>query len=355
MGSPVFFVPVSASASLEELGAALGRLLEKSRVWDWVAAGMEVAIKLHFGEEGNAGYVRPELLRVVAERLRGWGAASFLSDTNTLYQGRRTRCADHLRLAQEHGFTLVNAGAEVRIPDDTKPENVLSVRLDGRYIKTAKIANIYADAGAFVGVAHFKGHIMTGFGGALKNVGMGCAVREGKLAQHSDVSPVVVAKDCIACGDCVPACPVGAIRMLDKARVEGDKCIGCASCLAACRTGALQVDWALGGDTIQEKMAEYAKAVLGFHEGKAAFLNFCVKITAKCDCLAKAGPRIAPDVGILASRDPVALDQASLDLTRQAAGSDVFRKAHSARDGDKQLRHAEALGLGQREYEIMEV
>jgi len=356
MKSPVHFIASEAADGLPETAEKLRRLLQASRVLDCAAARDAVAVKLHFGEQGNTGFVPPPLLRVVTEALKARGAKPFLSDTNTLYTGRRTNSADHLRLAHEHGFTPEAVAAEVVIPDDTRPENVQAVALGGRYIKTARVARVFARADALVGVAHFKGHLMCGFGGALKNVGMGCATREGKMAQHSDVSPMVLEKSCTGCGACADVCSAQAIS-LDEGRsvIDAALCVGCASCLAACPEGAIQVRWEAGGDVIQEKMAEYAQAVLAAKKGKTAFLNFCLKITAECDCLAKDDPRLVPDLGVLASADPVALDQACYDLVVQTAGRDVFQAAHPRRDGSKQLRHAEEIGLGSRDYELIKV
>jgi uncharacterized Fe-S center protein len=203
MKSPVYYIASERTDGLAETTEKLQRLLQSSRVLDCAAAQDTVAVKLHFGEQGNTGFVPPPFLRVVAEGLKARGAKPFLSDTNTLYKGRRTNSADHLLLAHEHGFTPEAVAAEVIIPDDTKQEQIHLVDLGGRYIKTARVAKVYAQADALVGVAHFKGHIMCGFGGALKNVGMGCATREGKLAQHSDVSPTVMGKSCTGCGACV--------------------------------------------------------------------------------------------------------------------------------------------------------
>ncbi|MCX5795267.1 MAG: DUF362 domain-containing protein [Elusimicrobia bacterium] len=356
MKSPVHFIASQRSDGLPETEAKLKRLLQASRVLDCAAAKDAVAVKLHFGEQGNTGFVPPPLLRVVAEALKARGAKPFLSDTNTLYKGRRTNSADHLSLAREHGFTPQALGAEVVIPDDTRPENVASVALGGRYIKTARVARVYASADVLVGVAHFKGHIMCGFGGALKNVGMGCATREGKLSQHSDVSPMVMEKSCTGCGACVNVCSAQAISLNEgRSVIDAALCVGCASCLAACPEGALQVRWEAGGGVIQEKMAEYAQAALTGKKGKAAFLNVCLKITAECDCIAKDEPALMPDLGLLASADPVALDQACYDLAVKAAGRDVFKAAHPRRDGFKQLRHAEEIGLGSREYELVHV
>jgi hypothetical protein len=356
MRSPVYFIASLDGDDPAQTQEKLRRLLQASRVLDCAAARDSVAVKLHFGEQGNTGFVTPPLLRVVSEGLKARGAKPFLSDTNTLYKGRRTNSADHLLLAHEHGFTPEAVAAEVIIPDDTRPENVQTVELGARYIKTARVARVYARADALVGVAHFKGHIMCGFGGALKNVGMGCATREGKLAQHSDVSPVVREKSCTGCGECVKVCSVHAISLNEgRSVIDATLCVGCASCLAACPEGAMQVRWEAGGDVIQEKMTEYAKAVLAAKKGKSAFLNFCLKITAECDCIAQDDPRITPDLGMLASNDPVALDQACYDLVVKTAGRDVFKAAHPNRDGSKQLRHAEEIGLGSREYELIKV
>ncbi len=197
---------------------------------------------------------------------------------------------------------------------------------------------------------------MTGFGGAIKNIGMGCASREGKLAQHSEIAPVIYLEKCKGCMDCVRSCPVDAIRSEGRRIViDPSKCIGCATCIAACVRGAIEVDWESGGSNIQEKMVEYAAAVLKQKNGKLSFINFVTKITKECDCLAKDDPRIIPDVGIFASTDPVSLDKACYDACINACGKDVFRVVHPDRDGLKQVRYAAKLGLGNIDYELIEL
>jgi uncharacterized Fe-S center protein len=311
---------------------------------------------MHFGEEGNTGFVRPAFLRIICSGLCAQGAEPFISDTNTLYRGRRMNSADHLALAREHGFSRRGCGAEVVIPDETKGENIAAVEVNKKFIRKAKILKLFLEADFLLGVAHFKGHMMTGFGGALKNIGMGCASREGKLAQHCDVSPLIYKGNCIGCGKCVEVCPAQAIILNgDKAGLERQKCIGCASCIAACAFGAIDVEWASGAGDIQEKMAEYAYAVLAAKKNKSAFINFALKITKECDCLAKDDPAIAPDIGIFASGDPVAIDKACLDLINAACGKDIFREAHPQRDGMKQLRWAQQLGLGSVDYSLVEI
>ena len=356
MKSRVYFVGVSDSDSLESIQEKLSRLLDKSNLFDFVDDGDSIAVKMHFGEEGNTGFVRPEYLRVICDKIKKSKAAPFLSDTNTLYRGRRTNSRDHLLLAHEHGFTKGKVGVEVRILDDTKKENIAIVNVNQKSIKNAKIAKIFQQADAIVGVSHFKGHMMTGFGGALKNLGMGCATREGKLAQHSDISPFVIIKNCVGCGACEKICPVKAVSIKNKkSYIDSTKCIGCASCIAACQYNAIEVHWESGGGTIQEKMIEYTKAVLKNKEKKSAFINFALKITKECDCLAKDDPRMAPDVGIFASKDPVSIDKACFDLVNKACQKDIFKEAHPERDGLKQLKYAEELSLGKLDYELIEL
>lgn len=255
-----------------------------------------------------------------------------------------------------HGFTKKICGANVIIPDDTKKENVAGKIINQRFIKTAKVARLFKEAEVLVGIAHFKGHIMTGFGGALKNIGMGCASREGKLKQHSGISPLVYVKKCIGCGECIKACPAGAIFMKDNlAYIDPAKCIGCATCIAVCPQSAIDVNWEAGGSNMQQKMVEYAYAVLKDKKAQSAFINFAIKITKECDCLAKDDPRIVDDVGIFASGDPVSIDKASRDLVNKKAGKDIFKEAHPERNGFIQLEYAENLGLGNLEYELVEV
>lgn len=353
MKSSVFFAPVSGQETEPAVRDRLDALIRMSACGSVASSGDKVVFKLHFGEQGNTGFVRPSYVAAIVQAVAHAGSEPAVSDSNTLYRGRRMNSTDHLKLAYEHGFTPDALKAQVVIPDDTRPENVCAIAADGEYVKTAKVAAIYAGADALIGIAHFKGHLMTGFGGAVKNIGMGCATREGKLFQHSDLAPIVVIKKCTGCTSCVAVCPAGAITMKNgMAAVDTAKCIGCASCIPACKFTAIDLNWEGGGMFIQEKMAEYAMAVLRNKKGKAFFFNFLIKITKECDCLAKDDPRIVPDIGILASRDPVAVDQASLDLVIARAGTDIFKKLHPHRDGTRQLAHAEKIGMGSRNYRL---
>lgn len=354
MKSRVYFIPVSQADSITQGARKLDRLLTESRVLDFLCRDNTVAVKMHFGEEGNTGFVRPEYAGVVCAAVCRRGARPFLAETNTLYKGRRTNSREHQLLAAEHGFTPEATGAPIVIPDDSVDENTVSVPVDRRYIKSARLVRFFVDADAIIGVNHFKGHIMTGFGGALKNLGMGCAARVGKLAQHSDISPVVYKDSCTGCGECEKVCPAQAITIrANKSVIDGARCIGCATCIAACPYAAIDVQWASGGGTMTDKMIEYTLAVMKGKTDRLAFFNFCLKITKECDCLAKDDPRVAPDIGILASADPVSIDKASFDLVRSACGRDIFKELHPERDSMRQLVYAAELGLGSMEYELI--
>jgi len=349
-------IRVKSAEGIPEVASKLKRLLEESRVLDFIRPDSKVAVKMHFGEEGNTGFVKPEYLRVICDGISAKKAGVSIADTNTLYRGRRTNSIDHLALAREHGFTRESTRAEIVVPDDSKKENTTDIPINKKFIKSAKLPRFFVDADAIVGVSHFKGHIMTGFGGALKNLGMGCASRVGKLEQHSDISPIVYQDKCTGCGECVKACSVKAIAIKNKkSAIDGSLCIGCVTCIAVCPFAAIDVPWMSGEATIQQKMIEYTFAVLKNKQGKAGFLNFAIKITKECDCLAKDDPRIAPDIGILASTDPVSIDKASLDLVNEACGRDIFRELHPERDGTKQLKYAQELGLGSLDYELIEL
>jgi hypothetical protein len=356
MKSVVYFTKVDDADNLAVRKEKFARLLDKSNILDCIDKRARVAIKIHFGEEGNTGFVKPEYARQVAMRILEKQALPLLSDTNTMYRGRRMTSYDHIRLAYEHGFTRESVKAEVFIPDEKKAGSVTRVTLNQRFVTTANIMTFFLHADAIVSIAHFKGHLMTGFGGALKNIGMGCASREGKLAQHSDVSPIIIIEECTGCGACEKVCPVQAIVLIrKKADLNSKKCIGCASCIAACKFNAVDINWEAGGSNIQEKMAEYASGVLKGKEKKSVFINFAIKITKECDCLAKDDPKISPDIGILASTDPVSIDKASFDLITHACGKDIFKQEHPKRDGFKQLAHAVEIGLGRLDYELREI
>ncbi|MFH0826585.1 MAG: DUF362 domain-containing protein [Candidatus Omnitrophota bacterium] len=354
MKSKVFFIPVSETDAIALIAEKLKKLLTESRILDCLSARDRVAVKIHFGEEANTGFIRPEYARVVCDAISLKGAKAFLAETNTLYKGKRTNSKEHLALAASHGFTQEAVGAEIVIPDDSLEGNTMDVPIHKKFIQDALLVRFFVEADAVIGLNHFKGHLMTGFGGALKNLGMGCASRKGKLMQHSDICPVVYIRKCTGCGECEKACPVNAISLKNKkAVIDGSKCIGCATCIAVCPFTAIDVPWASGEGTMPEKMVEFAFAVMKGKKEKSAFFDFAIKITKECDCLAKDDPRVSPDIGILASVDPVSVDKASFDLVTGACGRDIFRELHPERDSSRQLRYAHELGLGNLDYDLI--
>jgi uncharacterized Fe-S center protein len=352
MQATVWFTDLSArpgNSLLDKTGA----LLRAAGIRERIGPGDLTAVKLHFGEPGNTSFVRPVFLRKVVEEVAAAGGRPFLTDTNTLYVGGRSNAVDHLSTAIRNGFAYAVVGAPVVIADGLRGESLVPVPVAGRIFREVSIGAEIVNADALVAVSHFKGHEITGFGGALKNLGMGCASRAGKLAQHSTVAPAVDPAGCTGCGTCVAHCPSGAIAVADaKAVISPEACIGCADCIVVCPEGTVAVNWNEASPTVQRKMAEHALGAVAGKESSSLFLSFVTQLSPFCDCYGSNDRPIAPDVGILASADPVALDQACVDLVIRAAGRDPFRETHPSVDWSVQLQSAEEIGLGTRSYRL---
>ncbi len=366
--SEVFFSDLRTSAK-ESLPSKLVRLMDRAGLGEAVVPKGLIAVKLHFGEKGNSGFIRPLFIRRIVERVKELGAYPFLTDTNTLYSGTRGNSVDHLNTATENGFAYSVVNAPVIIADGMRGASYSMVKVNGRHIETAYLAKEIVESDALIGVAHFKGHELAGFGGTIKNLGMGCASRRGKLELHSDLSPKVKRKRCVGCGDCIQRCAQGAISLIEeRAVIDPKKCVGCGECISICPKRAVHVQWSGDAAGFQKKMAEYALAVLRAKPGKVLFLNFLTHITPDCDCHGHSDAPIVQDIGITASKDPVAIDQASVDLvnrqvasvhscltTHAKAGEDKFRGVYPRIDWSVQLDYGEELGLGSRQYHLITI
>ncbi len=307
-----------------------------------------VAIKVHFGEKGNTAYLKPENVQPISEKVVSLGGKPFLTDSNTLYKGSRANSVDHINTALSHGYCF----APIIIADGLNGKDYDKVTIDGKHFKEVNIGAAVSQCDSMIVMTHFKGHELTGFGGALKNVGMGIGSRSGKQQMHSDVKPVVDRSICTDCGLCIKWCPADAIDMVDsKAKINHDKCIGCAECVVTCNFDAIAINWMGAPDNVQEKIAEYT---LGAVKGKkVGYFNFINNVSSNCDCYPFSGPAIVKDVAVLASSDPVAIDQASLDLTNKAAGKDIFQATWPGIDHTVQISYGEKIGLGSRDYELI--
>lgn len=331
-----------------------------------------VAIKIHFGEPGNLAYIRPNYAARIVKLIKQLGGKPFLTDANTLYTGRRHNAVDHLDAAYENGFNPLTIGCQVIIADGLKGTEYREIEVDLKHTKSAKIGSAIADADIIISMNHFKGHEMTGFGGALKNIGMGSGSRGGKLFMHSSSKPVIKVKNCVGCGLCVRSCAHFAITLNEnrKAVIDYEKCVGCGQCVAVCQYNAAQVKWDEAAVIASEKIAEYTYAVL---KDKPHFhINFIMDVSPNCDCWANNDMPLVPNLGIAASFDPVALDKACADMVNNAPAlhgcvldevehvhvdghDDKFTSIYHKTDWRAALKHGEEIGLGSLEYELVKI
>ncbi len=364
----VFFSDLR-STPRENILEKLTRLLNEAGIDKKVRPRNLVAIKLHFGEKGNTSFIRPIFIRRIVDRIKELGGFPFLTDTNTLYKGSRSHSVSHILTAIENGFAYSVVNAPIIIADGLRGLSSVKVKIDQEIFKQVDIGKDIIEADVLIGVSHFKGHELTGFGGTIKNIGMGCASRYGKLKQHSDLSPKINKKKCTGCGECATYCAQEAISIKEeKAVMDPERCIGCGGCIVICPDSAINVRWSKDIPLLQKKMVEYAFGVLKEKEGSVLFINFLTQISPTCDCNQYTDASIVPDVGIIASTDPVAIDQASADMVNQQTvlsgsslkvntrpGEDKFQGLFPDIDWGFQLDYAQKIGLGTRNYELIKI
>jgi Uncharacterized Fe-S center protein len=378
MKSPVYFWNLRASLKAP-YPERMRKLLARTGFDAHIGGGELTAVKIHFGERGVTSHVQPLMVKPVLDALHKAGARPFLTDASTLYVGQRGEAVSHAMQAAQHGYDPLLLGAPVIIADGLRGGSQRALPVRGKHFSECFIAADIADADLLVSINHAKGHELAGFGGALKNIGMGSASKQGKMLQHVTTGPLVNVDKCVGCGACVGMCAAHALALVDapdlatsakapKKHILLDraKCIGCGACFLACKTGALEINWQTDVAAFLERMIEYAAAVLLNRPKPSLHVSFVTNVTPDCDCMGFSDACICPDVGILASLDPVAIDQASIDLINKAEplwpshlpkgvkpGDDKFRAMRPHLPPDLGLGYAEALGLGSREYELV--
>ena len=369
--SKVYFTDMRTKMG-ESLLAKLDKLIVKAGIGQIDFKQKYVAIKIHFGEPGNLAFLRPNFAKTVVDRIKKLGGMPFLTDCNTLYVGGRNQGLNHLDAANENGYFPMSTGCQNIIADGIRGTDDVDVPVSGgEYCKVAHIGRAIMDADIVISLNHFKGHEGSGFGGALKNIGMGSGSRAGKMAMHNDGKPQVDKDACIGCKICARFCAHGAISFAGgKARIEQGKCTGCGRCLGACSKNAVYNNWDSGNPALCCKIAEYAKAVL---DGRPNFhINVVNNVAPYCDCHEENDAAIVPDIGIFAGFDPVALDKACIDAVNaapallasilserkrvhkdQVGNADHFTDVHPTTDWRHQISHAEKIGLGTGNYELV--
>lgn len=365
--SKVYFSNFRTIPAVNNRQSKLDKLLKNAGIETIDFDRKFTAIKMHFGEPGNLSFLRPNYAKTVVDYVKRLGGRPFLTDCNTLYVGRRKNALDHIDAAYENGFSPFSTGCNILIADGLKGNNEKFVRIDQEYIKEAKIGLAIMDADILISLTHFKGHESAGFGGTLKNIGMGSGSRAGKMEMHSSGKPHVKQDLCIGCGRCVQVCAWDAPKITNrKSKIDHNKCVGCGRCISVCPVDAITPEWGQSNDILNCKMAEYAYAVLKdrphFH------ISLVMDVSPNCDCHDENDLPIVPDVGMFASFDPVALDQACVDAVNKQpvypgsllsesdqSTQDRFTDTHPDTNWESCLEHAEKIGIGTRSYELITV
>jgi len=309
-------------------------------------------IKLSFGEEGTSGYIKSNWLKELIKELKQKTENLFIIETNTLYREKRSNAIGHLHVANMHGYNIENLGIPIIIADGLKGIDGQNIAIRGSHFENVKLARGICETDILISISHVTGHCEAGFAASLKNLGMGCASRAGKLQQHSKTLPEVTIEKCISCGDCMSVCPVNAIGLKKKkAILVKERCIGCGECTVVCSSDAIGIKYDENAVKFQEKMVEYALGVKGALNSKIACINLLYNITKNCDCMSKNEEPFVSNIGIIGGLDAVAVDKATLDII----GIDAFKKIFPEIDPMIQINHGEKIKLGSTQYELLEV
>lgn len=358
LSSRVYFIKASVGDGEQAISAKAQTLFRAGGFKACFKENDFTAVKVHVGEQGNTTYIKAPCLKGLVEELLALKTKPFITDTSTLYSGRRHNAIDHTILACERGFSVEGLGIPFIAPDGLFGTAETAVQIGGELDQEVFIASDIVRCQSILSVAHFTGHCAACAGATLKTLGMGCSSRKGKMRQHSALKPRVKQGKCARCGECHSHCPADAITLDDvQAHIDQDKCIGCAECVAVCRFDAVEYDWKQENEILQKSVAEHALGVMKGKQGRAAFFNFVISITKDCDCFDKANmATIVDDMGILASLDPVAVDKAAIDLVEANGGKKLGRLIGNGKlDWRWQIEHAVKIGLGRAEYELIDV
>ncbi len=356
MSAKVYFVSLKDDATPEDQAVALKKAYEVAGVANMIQPKDFVAIKFHVGEEGNTTHVAPSVIKELVSNIDAKEGQAFLVETSTLYKGKRENAVKHLLHAHQQGFGIDAVGAPFIMADGLLGTTEYEVQIDGELNKKVKVAREIMNADVLIVVSHPTGHIAAGLGASIKNVGMGLASRMGKLRQHSAMKPAVSEKKCRYCQKCIKWCPETAISEKNgKAFINSEVCVGCGECLAVCKFDAVKYDWAVESDLLQKHMAEHAYGVVKEKPGKCFFFNVMVNMTKDCDCFTGCQPKFIPDMGILASEDPVAVDMATIELTAKAHGKSLSEMAYAHHNAMIQIEHAAKVGMGSMKYELITI
>jgi len=357
MASKVYFIKASRSDGEQTVSKKARTLFKAAGFANCFKENDFTAIKVHVGEEGNNTYITAACIRGLVEELLKLKTKPFVTDTSTLYVGRRHNAIEHAVLAAEHGFCEDVLGIPFIAPDGLFGTSETPVKINGELNKEVFIASDIVRCQALLSVAHFTGHCAACMGATLKTLGMGCASRKGKMRQHAALK-LSIGDNCTRCGQCYDHCPADAITLNDvKAHIDRDKCIGCAECLVACRFNAVKCNWGEEDEVLQKNIAEHALGAISGKQNEAVFFNYLISITKDCDCIDTPDmPAIVDDIGIVASTDPVAVDKAALDLVEKKAGKSLAKLVGNSKLNPMyQLEHAERIGLGTTDYDLINV